>query len=74
MLDKVGYVLRVSRSKKVIVKLEKEVKEGRMLYDERGRKVGKVVEVFGPIRSPYASLQPLTDRLRGLIGRKVFIR
>lgn len=67
-------MLRVSRSRRVIVKLEKEVKEGRTLYDERGRKVGKVIEVFGPIRAPYASLQPLTDRLRGLIGRKVFIR
>jgi RNA-binding protein len=73
-VDRVGYVLRVSRSRRVIVKLEKEVKEGRTLYDERGRKVGKVIEVFGPIRAPYASLQPLTDRLRGLIGRKVFIR
>jgi len=71
-VEKVGYVLRISRSKRVIVKLDKEVREGEVLYDDRGRKAGKVIEVFGPIRSPYASLKPLTERLRGLIGRKVY--
>ncbi len=73
-MEKVGYVLRISRSKRIIVKLEKEVREGDILYDDRGRKAGKVIEVFGPIRAPYASLQPLTDRLRGLVGRKVYKR
>mgnify|MGYP000492269382 CR=1 FL=1 len=73
-MEKVGYVLRISRSKRIIVKLEKEVREGDILYDDRGRKAGKVIEVFGPIRAPYASLQPLTDRLRGLVGRKVYRR
>jgi len=73
-VEKVGYVLRISRSKRIIVKLEKEVREGDILYDDRGRKAGKVIEVFGPIRAPYASLQPLTDRLRGLVGRKVYKR
>jgi len=73
-VEKVGYVLRISRSKRIIVKLEKEVREGDILYDDRGRKAGKVIEVFGPIRAPYASLQPLTDRLRGLVGRKVYRR
>lgn len=71
-MEKVGYVLRISRSKRIIVKLEKEVKEGEILYDDRGRKAGEVVEVFGPIRAPYASLKPLTDRLHGLKGRKVY--
>lgn len=73
-MEKVGYVLRISRSKRIIVRLEKEVREGDVLYDDRGRRAGKVIEVFGPVRAPYASLQPLTDRLRGLVGRKVYKR
>ncbi len=68
----VGYVLRQARSGRIIVKLFVEVPEGSVLYDRRGRKVGVVREVFGPVRSPYASLEPRTDRIGGLIGEDVY--
>ena len=73
-LKNVGYVLRLAKSGRIIVKLEVEVKEGTLLYDKKGRKVGLVREVFGPVKSPYASLEPRTDRVRGLIGDPVFVK
>lgn len=68
----VGYILRRARSGRIIVKLFVEVKEGAILYDRHGRKVGVVREVFGPVRSPYASLEPRTDRVGGMIGENVY--
>lgn len=71
-LRQVGYALRQARSGRIIVKLEVEVKEGSPLYDKKGRKLGVVREVFGPVRSPYASVEPRTDRVGGLIGDPVY--
>ena len=73
-LKNVGYILRKAKSGRIIVKLQVEVKEGTMLYDKKGRKVGLVREVFGPVSSPYASLEPRTDRIRGMIGDLVYAR
>jgi len=38
------------------VRLTKEVKPGVTLLDENGRKLGRVVELIGPVRAPYASV------------------
>lgn len=73
-LKNVGYVLRKAKSGRIIVKLEVEIEEGVTLYDKKGRKVGLVREVFGPVRSPYASLEPRTDRTHGLIGDPVYVK
>ncbi|MCI4461232.1 MAG: hypothetical protein JHC24_03465 [Thaumarchaeota archaeon] len=70
----VGQVLRRARSGRIIVKLFVEVKEGTQLYDRRGRRVGVVREVFGPVRSPYASLEAKTDRVGGIIGETLYSR
>jgi rRNA processing protein Gar1 len=58
----------------VIVKLAKEAREGQVLVDSDGRPVGRVTEMFGPVRGTYASLNPLTDRIEGLVGKKVYSR
>jgi rRNA processing protein Gar1 len=68
----VGYVVRAAGSGRIIVKLFVEVREGMTLYDRRGRKIGVVREVFGSVRSPYASLEARTDRVSGLIGETAY--
>ncbi|MGC8555486.1 MAG: H/ACA ribonucleoprotein complex subunit GAR1 [Conexivisphaera sp.] len=67
-----GQILRRARSGRIIVKLFVEVKEGTTLYSRNGRIVGVVREVFGPVRSPYASLEARTDRVGGMIGEQVY--
>ena len=67
-----GIVLHLAKSGRLIVKLKKEIPTNLILLDEKGRKVGKVVELIGPVNSPYASLIPLTDRIKRVIGEKVY--
>jgi len=73
-LEEAGLVFRLARSGMLIVKLKKEPKPGQQLFDSKGRPVGKVVEVFGPVSSPYASLRPLSDWAKTLVGEKVYIK
>jgi len=54
------------------VKLSREVRAGVFLYGEDKRKLGKVVELIGPVKSPYASVAVVSSRL-GKPGDPAFV-
>ncbi len=68
----VGIMLHQAKSGRLIVKLSKEVRPGAVLLDERGRKLGKVIEIIGPVKAPYASVVPSTSRF-GTPGAAAFL-
>ena len=59
----VGTLLHQARSGRLIVKLSQEARPGVFVFDDGGRKLGKVVELIGPVRSPYASVAVVSSRL-----------
>lgn len=73
-----GTVLHRAKSGRLILKIvnKTEAKNllGKIIFDEKGRRVGKVVELIGPVKSPYACVIPLTDRISRVIERKVFYK
>lgn len=71
-LQEVGEVLHIAKSGRLIVKLSQKVNPGDILVDAKGRKIGKVVELIGPVRSPYASAMPITERAKRYVGVKVY--
>jgi len=74
--DEVGEIIHLARSGRLIVKLSavgaERVKSGELLIDGSGRKVGRVAELIGPVRTPYASVITMTDRTSRLVGSEVF--
>jgi RNA-binding protein len=72
----VGEIIHLARSGRLIVKLNtvgaERVKSGELLIDGSGRKIGRVAELIGPVRTPYASVITMTDRTSRLVGSKVF--
>ena len=71
-MQEVGEVLHLANSGRVIVRLSKVIKEGQVLCDKNSQKIGRVTELIGPIKSPFASAIPLTNNLRRISGMKVF--
>jgi RNA-binding protein len=75
-LQEVGEVMHLAKSSRLIVRLlgssSKEIHSGEVLIDQNGRGVGKVIEIIGPVASPYASVMPLTGRPTKVLGVKVF--
>jgi rRNA processing protein Gar1 len=71
-----GEVLHLARSGRLIVRLNAPsadpIKPGELLIDAAGKRIGRVVELLGPVSMPYASVIPMTDRTSRLIGSKVF--
>ncbi len=43
-----------------------------MLFDEKGRKLGKVIELIGAVSSPYASVAVASSKL-GKTGDPAFL-
>ncbi|MDW8045356.1 MAG: Gar1/Naf1 family protein [Nitrososphaerota archaeon] len=73
MLQEAGIVLHRSKSGRLILKALTKVEPGSILVDSKGKKVAKVVEMIGPVNSPYISTIPLTDRVNKLIGSKLYV-
>ncbi len=72
---KVGEVLHISKSGRIIIKSKiKNIDIGTTLVDEKGRKVAKVMELIGPVNSPYISAISLTDRSKRYIGAMLYKR
>ena len=69
-----GEVLHMAKSGRLIIKVRQgvELNHGHLLLDEAGKRVGKIVELIGPVRAPYASAIPLTDRTSRIAGLRVF--
>ena len=64
--------MHLANSGRVIVRLSKEIKEGQILCDKNNQKIGRVTEMIGPVKSPFASVVPLTNNLKKISGIKVF--
>lgn len=72
-LEEVGTVTHLAKSGRLIIKVNKWVKPGTILFDSKGRKLAKVIELIGPVKSPYATAIPLTGRIERAIGARVVI-
>jgi len=71
-LFQVGLLMHQAKSGRLIVRLSKEAKPGAFLFDQDGRKVGKIVELIGPVKAPYASVAVVSSKL-GKPGDPVFL-
>ncbi|MEM3121777.1 MAG: Gar1/Naf1 family protein [Candidatus Nitrosocaldus sp.] len=73
----VGEVLHISRSGRMIIKSSRGkdvagLSRGTILVDSKDRSVAKVIELIGPVDSPYISALPLTDRVKKYIGARLY--
>jgi RNA-binding protein len=76
-MRELGRVLHIARSGRIIVKtgvgaIEKYA-NGFPVTDINGRQIGKLQEIFGPVISPYASVQPIRQKPADIVGTQVFI-
>jgi len=55
-------LLHQAKSGRLIVRLTREVRPGVPILDDRGRSLGRVVELIGPVRAPYASVAVTSGR------------
>ncbi|MFZ0628073.1 MAG: hypothetical protein WAM16_02085 [Nitrososphaeraceae archaeon] len=73
-MEKIGEIIHLAKSGRLIVKIEEKANHnliGQALTDDKGTKVGKIIELIGSIKSPYASVIP-TLNSKYSVGGKVY--
>jgi rRNA processing protein Gar1 len=67
-LQRLGNVLHVSSSRNLILRTKITPKIGLKVVDENLNPIGKVLEVFGPVPTPYVSVKPSNPKSDTKIG------
>ncbi|RLE57704.1 MAG: H/ACA RNA-protein complex protein Gar1 [Thermoprotei archaeon] len=57
-LRKIGHIIHYSRSKKLIARLTMFVPPPITVFDFKMKRIGTLVDVFGPVDRPYGSIKP----------------
>jgi RNA-binding protein len=74
-LKQVGEVLHLAKSGKLIVRLNPSYDLsiiGQSVVDMKGTRIGKIIELLGPVKSPLASALPIVDATKMMNGMAVF--
>ncbi len=71
-LLRLGKVLHLSSSKHLILRAKSLPRLGTTAYDEDLKKIGVVVEIFGPVKKPYISVKPSVSKSDSYIGKTLY--
>jgi len=72
-MEPIGSILHLSKSGRLIIKSNQEVKAGTWILDQNGNKIAKVHEIIGSVKSPYISATPLEKYVTKVIGETAYI-
>lgn len=71
-MQKLGKVLH-SRPRGLVVQLETMPRLGAEAMNKGGERIGKVLDIFGPVRGPYALVRPFQTTPSSLIGKNLYL-
>ena len=60
-MEMIGEIIHMAKSGRLIVKVEEKTNHnliGQALIDNNGSRIGKIIELIGSVKSPYASVMP----------------
>lgn len=70
-----GEVLHVSKDHRLIVRADRAPKSNTQVYAQDGNTVGRIAEVFGPMKKPFVSVKPFKNvDFKKIEGEEVFIK
>lgn len=76
-MRRLGKVMHATK-RGLVLRVERVPELGRAVYDGERRRVGSVLDVFGPVGSPYATIRPAQgmahEALTALMDRELFTR
>jgi len=71
-LQRLGRVLHVSSSRNLILRAENVPRIGDGVVNQDLRHVGTVLDVFGPVSSPYVTVKPDVEEPDNLVDRTLY--
>jgi RNA-binding protein len=73
-LRRLGTVLHVTKRGAIIVQTDKSPPIGADVVDKKARVIGRVHDVFGPVKAPYVSVRVNSkEEASKLVGQPVYL-
>ena len=72
VLNRIGHVLHVSKTKNMILKAENIPRIGDTVANDKLKSVGTVFDVFGPTSSPYVAVKPYVQNPEQLVNQVLY--
>jgi RNA-binding protein len=72
-MRKLGVVRNLSYKGDILVKASFAPRMGERVLDASKRPLGRIKRVFGPVKAPYVTVEPVEEPPLGLIGSDVYI-
>ncbi|MFW9917980.1 MAG: H/ACA ribonucleoprotein complex subunit GAR1 [Candidatus Thorarchaeota archaeon] len=73
-MRRLGTVMHVTKRGAVIVQTDKSPPMGAKVVDKRAQFIGKIQDVFGPVKSPYVAIRAKDkDTATKLVGQPVYL-
>ncbi|MEM2901557.1 MAG: Gar1/Naf1 family protein [Candidatus Bathyarchaeia archaeon] len=71
---RIGKISHFSSSRRLIARMESRTPPplGSKVFDSELRPVGLLLDVFGPVKSPYLSIKPEVAFPKKIIGRVIY--
>jgi RNA-binding protein len=72
--NRVGKISHISSSSgNLILRAERQVKIGEAIADSRGKQIGQVFDVFGPVEAPFIAVKTRLKDAEKLIGKDLYL-
>jgi len=72
--NRVGTLSHISSSSgNLILRAERQVKIGEPIADSRGKQIGHVFDVFGPVEAPFISVKTRLKDPEKLVGKDLYL-
>ena len=71
-MKKAGKIIHYTKYKVFVVEADKKVILNTYIVDDKGRRIGIVTDVIGPISKPYLVVKPLVENPEKYIGKEVY--
>ncbi len=71
-MEMIGEIIHMAKSGRLIVKVEENTNHnliGQALIDNNGSRIGKIIELIGSVKSPYASVMPALNSKYAVRGK-----
>ena len=63
----------MSQSRNIIITIENLPKIGDTVVNENLKPIGKILDIFGPVSSPYASIKPRIQEIDKLADKMLYV-
>ena len=67
-------MLHLSSNNNLILKAKRTAKPNQNVFDKQAHKIGKIIDVFGPVKTPYLSIKPLTPNAKKYVGKALYLK